>query len=856
MKVVRGIKIGGLQQKIFNLMLVIILALITVYAAVSIYQQKNLTHIVQEADDRQQEAIETVSAETMRSVLTTSMSRTTALQAYIANDLFADVRTDVLTLQAIATELFAHADSLSAHAYHLPNAADDGVATVQIQHEEGVDPAESEALGLVANMGEIMLAMYKNSDKLDSCFIATPDGCILYVDDRAGSYFTPEGEYVTFDVRSRPWYTQAVSEGELIFTGVELDAFTDIPGLVCAAPVYRDGELVAVVGADVFLTSISDYVRDTSSENGFLCVINEDGHVLFSPQTEGIFKPELTARAADLRQNGNAALAAFIDKALAERTALTLIEVDGKEYYMTGAPMETLGWSVISVVEKKITEQPTAAMLERYEQINREARDIFAKGSKLSTQTILLMTITVVLLAAAASLALARRVVEPLEHMTKRINALGGKEVFEMEDIYRTDDEIEILAESFATLSKRTRDYIAQITQITAEKERIGTELALANRIQAAMMPHIFPPFPGRSEFDIYADMKPAKEVGGDFYDFFLVDEDHLCMVMADVSGKGVPAALFMMASKIILQSVAMLGASPAEILNKTNEAICSNNQEEMFVTVWVGILEISTGKLTAANAGHEYPVLKKTADSLFELIKDKHGFVIGGMEGARYKEYEMRLVPGSKLFLYTDGVPEATNEDGAMFGTERMLEALNAHPNATPDQLLMNIHESVDAFVKDAEQFDDLTMLCLEYKGGNMVDELIIEAQVDNLPQVQAFVDERLEAADCPMKTQMHLDVVVEEVFANIANYAYAPDKGDAVIRMEITGEPKIATITFLDRGMAYDPLSRTDPDVTLPAEEREIGGLGVFLTKKLMDDVSYERSDGQNILTIKKKL
>ncbi|MBO4831784.1 MAG: SpoIIE family protein phosphatase, partial [Oscillospiraceae bacterium] len=249
------------------------------------------------------------------------------------------------------------------------------------------------------------------------------------------------------------------------------------------------------------------------------------------------------------------------------------------------------------------------------------------------------------------------------------------------------------------------------------ERERIENELTMANKIQSSMLPHLFPPFPDRKEFDLYASMDPAKEVGGDFYDFFLVDDDHLCLVMADVSGKGVPAALFMMVSKVILQSYGNMGQSAAEILTKTNEAICSNNQAEMFVTVWLGILEISTGKLTAANAGHEYPVLRKPGGG-FELVKDKHGLVIGGMEGVRYREYELQMEPGSKLFLYTDGVPEATDADNNMFGADRMVAALNTDPEAAPEQILKNVRAAVDAFVKDAEQFDDLTMLCLEYHG------------------------------------------------------------------------------------------------------------------------------------------
>lgn len=284
----------------------------------------------------------------------------------------------------------------------------------------------------------------------------------------------------------------------------------------------------------------------------------------------------------------------------------------------------------------------------------------------------------------------------------------------------RSRNEIGELSEDVVKLTRELDQYMGRMESITAERERITTELALATRLQAAFLPHDFPPFPDRQEFELYASMDPAREVGGDFYDYYLIDEDHLCLVMADVSGKGVPAALFMMVCKIILQSCAMLGRSAAETLAKTNEAICSNNQEEMFVTVWLGILEISTGRLTAANAGHEYPVLKRP-DGSFELLKDKHGLVIGVMDSAKYREYELTLEPGAKLFLYTDGVPEATNAEERMFGMERMLRALNTEPEAAPAHILQNVSAAVTDFVKDAEQFDDLTMLCMEYRGKGM---------------------------------------------------------------------------------------------------------------------------------------
>ncbi len=724
MRIIRGIKIGGLQQRIFTLVLFFIAALIVIYTTAAISMQKNLSNTVGEAGVEQQAAITAVSEQSMEAVLNSSMTQTTALQAYIADDLFADVRTDVLTLQAFATELFAHGDIFDAHPFYEPDAAKDGVATVQVQYAEGVDPAKSEDLALVANMSEVMLAMFRNSDKLSSCFVALPDGCILYVDDRSGSYFEEDGTVVNFDSRERPWYLRAVEEGGLIFTGVELDAFTDIAGLVCAAPVYHDGELAAVVGADIFLTSVNDYVESKASEGSFVCVVSDSGQMLFSPAQEGIFKVGLSSEAPDLRKNENMALAGLVERALQENTAVELMRVDGKDRYICGVPLPTVGWAVLSVVDKELTDQPTEAMLASYDEINAGAQGIFRRDAKRSIRTVVILTAVVLVLACSAALILASRIVKPIERMTKRINTLSEEDsVFRMEDAYRTGDEIEFLADSFASISQRTKEYIAQITSITAEKERIGTELELATRIQADMLPNIYPAFPERSEFDIYASMDPAKEVGGDFYDFFLIDEDHLCMVIADVSGKGVPAALFMMASKIILSNNAMMGKSPAQILTDTNAAICSNNREEMFVTVWLGILELSTGKLTAANAGHEYPALKR-AGGRFELYKDKHDFVIGGFDDTVYGEYTLTLEPGAKLFVYTDGVAEAMDGGRRQFTTERMLETLNASLGASPEDTLKSIREAVNRFVGDAEQFDDLTMLCFEYKGRSAPEE------------------------------------------------------------------------------------------------------------------------------------
>lgn len=280
-----------------------------------------------------------------------------------------------------------------------------------------------------------------------------------------------------------------------------------------------------------------------------------------------------------------------------------------------------------------------------------------------------------------------------------------------------TGDEIEELSESIKTMEMEINDYIDHLTEVTAEKERMGAELNIATQIQASMLPCIFPAFPDRNEFDIYASMDPAKEVGGDFYDFFLIDEDHIALVMADVSGKGVPAALFMVIAKTLLKNTAQSGISPKEVLSQVNTQLCENNEAEMFVTVWLGVMQISTGHMVCANAGHEYPAIRRVGGQ-YELLHDKHGFVLAGMEGSRYREYEITLEKGDSLFVYTDGVPEATNAENELFGTDRMLEALNQNPDAASEEVIREVQKAMEVFVKQAPQFDDITMLSMIYKG------------------------------------------------------------------------------------------------------------------------------------------
>ena len=312
-------------------------------------------------------------------------------------------------------------------------------------------------------------------------------------------------------------------------------------------------------------------------------------------------------------------------------------------------------------------------------------------------------------------LVLRQEVTVPLAGLTKLVRSYEHGATDADLSMFPREDELRYLAGSFQEMTVRIEQYITNLTAVTAEKERISTELNVATQIQADMLPRIFPAFPERKEFDLFASMDPAKEVGGDFYDYFMVDDDHLALVMADVSGKGVPAALFMVIAKTLLKNRVQAGGSPKEILADVNNQLCEGNEAELFVTVWLGILTISTGDLITASAGHEYPAVCH-ADGQFSLLHDKHGLPLASMEFSRYRETAVKLEHGDALFIYTDGVTEATSADRELFGEDRMLAALNHHCAESPSQILPGVRREIDAFVGDAPQFDDITMLCLRF--------------------------------------------------------------------------------------------------------------------------------------------
>ena len=404
-------------------------------------------------------------------------------------------------------------------------------------------------------------------------------------------------------------------------------------------------------------------------------------------------------------------------------------------------------------------------------------------------------------------------------------------------------------------IAEKGREVIRYQQDETKRTERISTELNLASSIQADMLPNIFPAFPEREDFDIYASMKPAKEVGGDFYDFFMTDDDHLAMVIADVSGKGVPAAMFMVIAKTLIKDHTQLGLTPSMVFTRVNDILCEGNKAGLFVTAWMGILDLTNGEFLYANAGHNPPILMKDGKLMF--LHSKPGFVLAGLEGYEYKESMMFLHKGDKLFLYTDGVTEAENTQEELYGENRLMNCIKKLDKADScADAVTKVRADLEDFVGEAEQFDDITMLAFAYtetEHGHSTMERTFDADAENLHEVISFVEEAMEEHDVGMKDSMAVTVSLEEIFVNICNYAYPDHKGKATVGMRFDEDQM--EVYLIDSGIPFNPLEKEDPNVHAKLADRKVGGLGIYMVKKSMDDCVYERKGNQNCFRMTRK-
>lgn len=403
-----------------------------------------------------------------------------------------------------------------------------------------------------------------------------------------------------------------------------------------------------------------------------------------------------------------------------------------------------------------------------------------------------------------------------------------------------------LLATACNEIAEWGRRMVLQQANISKEHSRVETELEMARRIQYRALP-IVHKLEEQDVFDLSATMHPAKEIGGDFFDFFYLDKTHLVLMIADVSGKGVPAALFMMVSKLLLDNSISTGKTPGKVLADVNAQLCAKGLDDMFVTVWLGILNLETGDMVTANAGHEYPLLCRK-DGSFELVKDKHGFVLGGVENIRYRETMLHLDPGDVLFVYTDGVPEANDSKDSQYGLERTIASLNQWKDKSMAELTGHLKADIDAFADTAPQFDDTTMLALRLLHYVEPEGIVTAADEASIEKAEDYVRQTMEEAGVPMKAANKINICVDEIYSNIAHYSTAT-------RASVTcrTDPEGVTVIFRDNGIPFDPTLKPDPGVTGTAEEREIGGLGIFMVKKLMASVTYRFDRGENEVSIR---
>jgi sigma-B regulation protein RsbU (phosphoserine phosphatase) len=713
---------GGLRKKLFLLCSLLVITASVAFAIIGILQLRSSARVAAETNASQNVAVKQRSQETITDLTYEDMLNTITLAAKSADGEFWTMKHDFTMLALQVQDIFEHPDKYGEREVYPPDPEKAGEYSLQLifgNNEAAEDPETQTLVRKLANLEPMMTEIVRgNTNYTRDCYIALPNGTSLALDTVANEKFDENGEILPLDPTVRPWYVSAVEAGEFCFTLAVHSYYLEHPEVEYGYPVYVDGKLAAVLQGSTMLSVIQNFISDVwVGENGFSIMVSDEGQLVYSPRESGELEM-VNDMSTDIRDTGNEGLAALIQDALDQDSGLGKVEIDGEAYYAAFARMSSIGWTLITFVPQSEVEQPTEALLTEMDKISANASDQYNKSFRRSSLLIMIVVLLLIANASVAAVSFSGRIVNPIHVMTERIeNVTGEQFVFKMDDVYRTGDEIEILANTFGKLSDQMEEYLKNILAMTAEKERVGTELALATRIQADMLPNKFPPFPDRQEFNIYASMTPAKEVGGDFYDFFFVDEDHLALVIADVSGKGIPAAMFMMMAKNMLQNQAMAGNSPQKVLETVNKLICENNEEKMFVTVWFGILDLGSGILTAANAGHEYPMLK-TPDGPFGLIKDKHGFVLGGIDRMKYKEYELHLEPGAKLFVYTDGVSEAQNTEKELFGRDRIVEALNTAMDEHPEEILRAVDKAVADFVGEAEQFDDLTMLCIEYRG------------------------------------------------------------------------------------------------------------------------------------------
>ncbi len=624
------------------------------------------------------------------------------------------ITSQVDILAGAAQELYDDPGSYASIPVYPADPADQGTYTTQIVYAERTPPASvASEVGLLGNLGPAMRRTSEFLEGAGTTQIGTESGFIIMADENASlkvdmDYLDPVG---------RSWYVMAAESGELTWSDVFDDSFGRGLAVTCGKPVYNSsGDLMGVIAIGSQLGEISSTVSETTiGETGYAFVVDMNGDVIMSKDLGAASDGTVTTR-RNILTDPELAMGEAQSAILSGESGVSRATLDGEDVFFAFEPMTNIPWTVITVITVSETLEASIAGEEAINALSDEAGEAIDNTLAFSAILLLIAVAVVAGLAMFFSSTFSRRLTNPILNLKAGVQEIADGNLDAQINL-ETGDELETLADAFNTMTSSLKTYIHDLTTVTAEKERIGAELTVATQIQSSMLPSIFPAFPERSEFDIYASMQPAKEVGGDFYDFFLVDEKHLGMVMADVSGKGVPAALFMVIAKTLIKNHAQNGQQTDVVLSLTNNQLCENNDASMFVTAWMGILNIETGHLRFSNAGHNPPLLRQP-DGQYEYLQSDPGFVLAGLEDMDFSQESITMQPDAQLFLYTDGVTEAIDTAEELFGEERLQGVLNAHQSASPHELLDEVTQQLEQFTVSMEQFDDITMLSIRFHG------------------------------------------------------------------------------------------------------------------------------------------
>lgn len=661
-------------------------------------------------------------------------------------DLFFTNCKSSVNMTSIAAKRYYEADEKAQEVVMPPSLSDaeSSVYRLDTAGFDETDPESRDALEVMSRLKNIMAAAFESNQHIASIYFASPAGFTIFADDQEKAALDEQGNPKTFDPTTRDWYTQAVNTKDIVFSSVKSDYFTGEGMVTCSMPVFSDQTLLGVVAIDIRTDTINKILLSNTVENSSITIIDGEGNVEISTTEDGLFglktdeqknlhqlgfptveqviadaaAGECGTQSLTIKEDGTELLPldedTFMELSAEEWDAYAKAEINASKYEIYYAPVPVVDWSVLFTADYTELNAQTNAIADTFIE---QALDRFDENENHMRRALMVDVIllaVIILISYLIARMLSRRLSEPIAELAAKVREINGDHLDFSWD-RQESDETAVLAESFAEMTEKIKHYIADLTTVTAEKERIGAELDVATKIQADMLPLDFPEAP---ELELFASMTPAKEVGGDFYDFFHIDDDHMGLVIADVSGKGVPAALFMVIAKTLIKNLAISAKrSPAQILSAANKLLCEGNEEMLFVTAWVGILTISSGEMTCANAGHEYPILKRKGEA-FRLYEDEHDVALAISEMETYHEYEMTLHAGDILVLYTDGFPESRDEEDRLFTEDAMLDALNDAGEAEPKALDDTLRKKIRAFNGGAEQFDDMTMLTIRYHG------------------------------------------------------------------------------------------------------------------------------------------